>query len=120
MIFASDVLKHSQFKKFAKVQRIFEKEILEQGLLEGTIAGLSKYNTIHLDMGGRVFQVAVPPKNGHHLSPLVKIKNLREAIVNAKIVDLSPGQGFRLLNENGQRLKEPLFENSRVLLEVIP
>ena len=113
MIFASEVLGHPNFSKFASVQKNIEREVLEKGRNEGFVKELSVHNTIYVvNESGNTKSLAVSPL-GDHVSPLIKMKMLRQAITNAKITD----KDFRLLNKDGKRLKEPIFENARIYLE---
>ena len=74
---------------------------------------LSVHNTIHVvTESGDTKSLAVAPL-GDHVSPLIKMKMLRQAITNAKITD----KDFRLLTKDGKRLKEPIFEDTRIYLE---
>ena len=79
------------------------------------MAELSSYNRIYVVTEScDKHSIAVKP-SGDHLSPLIKMKALRQAIVDAAITD----QKFRLLDKDKKRLKEPIFHNAQVYLEVV-
>ena len=113
MIFASEVLDHPHLTKFASVQKDIEQNVMKKGMLEGFVEELSVHNTIRVvTESGATHSLAVMP-SGNHVSPLIKIKGLRQAVIDAGITE----QDFRLLNNEVKRLKEPIFENAQIYLE---